>query len=154
MRAILLLLILALVKPAFAEEDWTKRITPEITLKAIQLYKNDPTTDDALGALSIATNFAEQSEQVFVTIDAKFLPFKLGNIDKDVEARMIGAFVAGNIEYQLMHKIRQDSPLEGILLELYTYKKLKEKGLFPENDNFEKWLQWEKEGELRQRLKM
>jgi hypothetical protein len=153
MRAIVLLLIVVLVKPALAGEDWTKKITPEITLKAIQLYRHDPTTEDAMSALSIVTNFAEQSDQVTVLLQEKYFPFKLGSIASESESRFIGAFVAGNIERQLLNKINQNSPLEGIFLVLHTYKKLHEKGLFPKMENFEKWLLWQEKGDLEKNLK-
>jgi len=153
MRAIVLLLIIVLVKPALAGEDWTKKITPEIALKAIQLYRHDPTTEDAMSALSIAANFADQSDQVSVLLQDEYFPFKLGSIASELESRFVGAFIAGNIEHQLLNQINQNSPLEGVSLVLHTYKKLHEKGISPKMEDFEKWLLWQEKGDLEKNLK-
>ena len=154
MKIILGIVTILLSFTALAEEDWTKRITPEITLKALALYRADPTNEDALGALSITTNFADKSPNLLVEIKEEYFPFKLGELDQNIQARFIGAFVAGNIEYQLIHNINENRPIEGIKLVLYTYTRLREKNIIPKHKEFEKWINMDRNGELAKKIKI
>ena len=137
MRLLWLLLILLFLQPSHAKEDWTAQITPDIALRAIQIYGANPTTEDALGALSIALNFAEKSEDVTIQIQKEVFPFELGSISQDAESRFVGAFVAGNLEYQLRTKTNENSPLAGIYLVLHTYQRLVHEGHLKRVESFE-----------------
>ncbi|MGZ7124242.1 MAG: hypothetical protein ACXVIT_12115 [Halobacteriota archaeon] len=95
----------------------------------------------------------EQSDQVTVLLQDEYFPFTLGSIASELESRFVGAFVAGNIEHQLLNQINQNSPLEGVSLVLHTYKKLHEKGLSPKMEKFEEWLLWQEKGNLEKSLK-
>ena len=155
MKVIISFLICMFILPAYATEDGlSKKITPEIALKAIKSYRKNPVAKNAAGALSIALDFVDQSPSVTVDIKQDYFPWKLGHIDPQIESKFIGAFVAGNVEYQLINRLNKNTPLEGIKLVLYTYEKLRKANTFPADKEFEKWLIWKKKGKLSENLKI
>lgn len=137
MKALLGILVFLTTLAVFADENKQANATPELILKKIQQYKADPTTKEALDTLSFIVSFAVASDDVAVIVDPKFLPWKLGSLDEDLETRYVGAFVAGNIEYQLIHKDNKNNPQAGVKLLLYTYKKLREKNMIKIDKAFE-----------------
>lgn len=129
-------------------QECTDDISPEATLKAIQLFRDDPVGDFSDCALSIAGNFAEQSPAVLVELRPVYFPWKLGEIDSDAEVKLLGAFVAGNVEYQLTNNVKENRPIEGVWLELLTYERMKEIGAIETLEGFEDWLELERNGQL------
>ena len=123
-------------------------ISPEGTLRAIQLFRENPVGDYADCALSVAGNFAEQSPSVLVELRPIYFPWELGEIDADAEVKFLGAFVAGNIEYQLTNNVKENRPIEGVRLELLTYEMMREIGAIETLEGFEDWLELERNGQL------
>ena len=153
MKVITFILLLFFLIPSYAEDDWTKKITPEATLKAIQIFKNDPTGEYAEGALSIIVNYAKNSPDVIATLQSELFPFEFDKIEVKAQTIFLGSFIAGNIEPQILQKTKKDFPFEGVKLLLYTYTKLRDKNLFKKNKTFEEWIALLNKNELRKKLK-
>ncbi len=149
MHKLLLIVTLFCSISAFAQnEDLKKTITPEVVLKAVNLFKSDPMGKDADGALSVITNFAENSDQVTIEISEKYFPWKFGSLGKEFDAKFLGAFIAGNLECQLEKKIKKSCPIEGIHLVLETYQALRNAKKIKAHQKIEKWIELDKKGEL------
>ena len=88
------LLLVSLCSFCAHSQECTNGLSPEATLKAIQLYRDDPVGDHADCALSVVGNFAEQSPAVLVELRPAYFPWELGGIDSDAEVKFLGAFVA------------------------------------------------------------
>ena len=147
LRLLFLSLVTLCSFPAQSHEC-ADELSPEATLKAIQLYRDDPVGDFADCALSVAGNFAEQSPAVLVELRPSYFPWELGKIDSDAEVKFLGAFVAGNVEYQLTNSVKENRPVEGVRLQLLTYERMKEAGAIETLPGFEKWLELERNGQL------
>ncbi|VAW66011.1 hypothetical protein MNBD_GAMMA09-255 [hydrothermal vent metagenome] len=154
MKVILSFLIFAFILPVFAGEAKPVKISPETTLSAIKSYKAAPLAVAAAGSLATVLDFADQSKDISVDIRQEYFPWSLGKIEPKFESKFIGAFVAGNVEYQLINKVNKNTPVEGVKLILYTYEKLREKNMFPKDEKFEKWLAWKEKGVLSNKLKI
>jgi hypothetical protein len=144
----LFILLVSLCSFSAHSQECTDELSPEATLRAVQLYRDDPVGDHADCALSIAGNFAEQSPAVLVELRPAYFPWELGKIDSDAEVKFLGAFVAGNVEYQLTNEVKENRPLEGVRLQLLTYSRMKETGAIDTLPGFEAWLELERNGQL------
>ena len=131
-----------------------REISPDIAMKAIQHFKQDPTSKEAMEYLSIILDFAEKSQTITVKINEKYLPYELGTINKQYDPLFIGAYIAGNVESQLTTNSTKDAAFEGIKLVLYTYVKLRSKSIIKQHKEFEKWIDLYKKNELRKWLKI
>lgn len=149
MRSLLAVLILLLIYPAFAQaDDYKRTITAETALKAVQLFKSAPLGPDAEGALAVVLNFAEHSDLVTVQVSRKYLPWQFEAVEQKINAKLLGAYISGNLEHQLNNNINKNSPLEGIRLVLHVYQLLLADGQMAENTNLETWIALDKEGKL------
>ena len=83
--------------------------------------------------------FAEQSPDVLVKIDEKYFPYQPDEVSSDAQIRFLGAFVAGNVEYQLLYEIKQNRPVEGAKLMLETYISLRRSNAVARIEGFEQW---------------
>lgn len=149
MRNLLATLILLFIYSTFAQaDDYKRTINPETALKAVQLFKSDPLGPDAEGALAVALNFAEYSDLVTVQVSRKYLPWQFEAVEQKINAKLLGAYISGNLEHQLNNNINKNSPLEGIRLVLHVYQLLRADGQMAENTNLETWIALDKEGKL------
>jgi hypothetical protein len=142
------LLLASLCSFGAHSQECTNDLSPEGTLTAIQLYRDDPVGDYADCALSVVGNFAEQSPTVLVELRPVYFPWELGGIDSEAEVKFLGAFVAGNVEYQLTNKVKENRPIEGVRLQLLTYERMREVGAIETLQEFERWLDLERNGQL------
>ena len=149
---VLFLLMIGLSPLSGLSQECTDDISPESTLRAIQTYRTDPMGDYAACSLSVAGKFAEQSPAVLVELRPAYFPWELGQIDSDAEVKFLGAFVAGNVEYQLINNVKENRPIEGIRLQLLTYERMKEVGAVETLPGFEEWLELELDGQLASRF--
>lgn len=149
MRNLLATLVLLFIYPTFAQADDHKRtINPETALNAVQLFKSDPLGPDAEGALAVALNFAEHSDLVTVQVSRKYLPWQFEAVEQKINAKLLGAYISGNLEHQMNNNINKNSPLEGIRLVLHIYQVLRADGQMAENANLETWIALDREGKL------
>ena len=129
-------------------------LTPEVALKAIALFKQDPLGEQANGALAVVLKFAQSSSQVLVVIDEKIFPFEIGSIDSAAESTFLGAFLAGNVEHQLITGTKENRPYEGILLMLKTYEIMRYRGVIDRVEGFEHWINLRNKGDLESAIDM
>lgn len=134
------------------EENWTNEITPEITLEAIKIFRENPMGTDARGALSLVVNYAQNSDDVTITLLPKYLPWQAGSLGPNLEGIFLGAFVAGNVEHQLITNRKENRPLEGIQLMLDSYQMLKDRKKIDPIETFETWLEYTRAGTLKDEL--
>ncbi len=139
---------------ASSEDSWTTAITPEITLEAIKIFRENPIGEDARGALALIVKFAKESKEVSVKISPNYLPWEQGTLKPYLEGIFLGAFVAGNIEYQLINNIKENRPIEGVKLMLHSYKVLKDRSKIESLENFDTWLALDQEDQLYAELKL
>ena len=132
----------------FGEESWTTAVTPEITLEAIKIFRENPVGEDARGALALIVKFARESKDVSVTISPNYLPWEQGSLAPSLEGIFLGAFVAGNVEYQLMQGIKENRPIEGIKMMLQSYKVLRDREKIEAHENFDAWLSLDHQNQL------
>lgn len=136
--------------PVPAEEDWQSRVDVPTTLKAINLFRKDPTGKDALPALAIIMAFAEMSDKVMVVVRREHLPWiDEKAISEQTMALLTGAFVAGNIEAQLQDSTKANRPYEGALLALHTYHEMRSRDMAPKISALEDWTEMDKNGKLK-----
>jgi hypothetical protein len=76
---------------------------------------------------------------VLVEIDKKYFPYESGTISSDAQIKFLGAFIAGNVEYQLLYGVKENRPLEGVSFMVQTYVKLRRKNAVVRIEGFEKW---------------
>jgi hypothetical protein len=124
------------------------RHSEEEVLEAIQLYRKDPIGDEADRSLSVAGSFAAESSAVNVDLRSICHLRELGVIDKDTEIRLLGAYVAGNLEYQLRNRVNENRPVEGVQLQLLTYERMKGADSIEAVPEFEEWLKLDLDGQL------
>lgn len=126
--------------PVFAENDLSKqKITPEITLKAIDIIEQNPLSTDVEGAISIVTNFTEQSAKVIVEINSKLLPWIERGISSEKANQLIGVFIAGNIKNQIITGIPKNNSYEGLVLVIKVYKIWRKENLIESIPELDKW---------------
>jgi len=130
------------------DDDWKRSITPEMALKAINAFRADPDGEHGRGYLSVIVNFAEESDLVLVKIDPDQFPADFKNLDSQWQGTLLGAFVAGNIEPQLLFDEKSDSPLEGIRLMLSSYRHFESAGRIEKLPSFEEWIRLDAHGKL------
>ena len=97
-------------------------------LAEIAAFRSDPGATDAASRLDRIVAFAEASSEVTVEISAEMLPWQPGTIDPSIQNTFVGAFIAGNVEYQLQNNVNQNRPLEGAALVIEVYRMLRADG--------------------------
>ena len=85
------------------------------------------------------TNFAEKSDAVSIIVNEKFCPWIKNKNYSEKTTSLLGVFIAGNMKPQLLSGIKKDSPYEGILLTIKTYKVWRKEKLIEELPELEKW---------------
>lgn len=123
-------------------------ITSSIALTAIERYQKDPLAPDAGTLLSVIAKFAKQSEDVSILIDLKYFPTEFKSLESKNASQLLGAYIAGNVEYQVRNGIKENRPVEGILSMLSTYSSLKNSGAIETLPSFKDWLTKAENGEL------
>lgn len=106
---------------------------------ALKVFRNDPTGKNANAALSDMTTFAQQSPDVLVEIDKKYFPYEPGTISSDAQIKFLGAYIAGNVEYQLIYGVKENRPLEGVKFMVEVYEELRRKNAVARIEGLEKW---------------
>jgi hypothetical protein len=133
--------------------DRSEMPTAEEALAAIENLRRDPVGVDAHEYVTSIMVFGHLSDDVFVSLKARYTPWMRGNLPDVVEDKLIAAFVGGNMEYQITSGVNGDRPYEGTLTQLIVYTKLRDAGIAPKIRKFEQYLQWQKDGRLKARVK-
>lgn len=149
----LLLLLPFMVVPAAAQDyDRSQMPTKAEVLADIELLRSNPAGSAAKAAADRIMVFGHLSDDVFVSLKARYTPWVRGNLPELIEDKLIAAFVGGNIEYQLNHSVTEDRPYEGTLTMLKAYESMRAADSCPEIRRLELYRQWLSEGSLKTRL--
>lgn len=126
-------------------------ISKEAALKAASLFRNsDPYSEDARGCAGILVRFTDQSPEVLIGIGHKALPFLSNkNLTVQENAILIGAFLAGNVDSQLLRRKKKDDPYAGDLQVIETYTQMRNKKPRLSVPEIENLIALEKAGKLR-----
>jgi len=127
------------------------KITKEIALQAVILFRQDPFSEDGRGAAAILFRFAEKSPDVLLKMSPKALPFMKGNTVPDKEmGLLLAAFIAGNVDSQLLRNRKGDDSYAGDLQVIETYRQMQRKNVKLHIPVVEKLIDLEKRGKLKE----
>lgn len=152
MKHLLLVLLLCAAGSVLAESEPV--ITKEMALQAATLFrKADPFSEDARGYAAILIQFTEKSPAVVVEISRKAVPFLENKKIRQQElAILLAAFVAGNIDSQLLRGKKKDDPYAGDLQVIETYREMRKKKSRLKIPEIEKLMELEAAGKLKAHL--
>jgi hypothetical protein len=128
-------------------------ITKEVALKAIGLFREDPLSEDGRGAAAIIVTFVDKSHDVVVGLSKKVFPvFDAPGVSKKETNALIAAFIAGNLDSQLLRGVKKDDPYAGDLQMIQTYRQVQQKNPKLKIPALEKMAEMEQRGELKRYL--
>lgn len=126
----------------------SKGSTSQSILKAIELFQRDPSSEQVLAIMRLIVNFAQESEDVIVNIDAQSCPW-IGDREYKQGHVLLAAYIAGNIEPQLRGGQKLDHAYEGALQVISTYDQLRKLHMTEEVICIEEWIRQKKAGTLK-----
>lgn len=151
--AIPLVTLIALPHLIAAEADPV--ITKEIALKALALFRENPTSSVGRAAASVVVKFSRDSPDVLIVFNPKNYPISEITAASSEEEQMtlIAAFIVGNVDSQLSRgsKAKEDS-YAGDLQLIRTYRQLQKKNRKLKIPAIEKMAEMEQRGELKHYL--
>jgi hypothetical protein len=126
------------------------KITRDIALKAVVLFRQDPLSEEGRGAAAILVRFADKSPDVLLNLNPKSVPFMKGNaVPEKQRLTLLAAFIAGNVDSQLLRNRKGDDPYAGDLQVIETYRQMQKKNTKLHIPSVEELVDLEKRGELR-----
>ncbi|MBI5380847.1 MAG: hypothetical protein HZA31_02990 [Opitutae bacterium] len=96
-------------------------------LAAIATLEKSVLSPTAADAASAITRFAEDSEEVFITIGEETMPWvkDMTGPDAPIRARLTAVYIAGNVKAQLARKRAEDDPYSGWIFLLKAYREVR-----------------------------
>ena len=162
MRIVLVSLLLIMITGiSLAEEKdaWTYDITPESLQKVVDIFEQDPLSEDAVDAFFTVLSFLEKhnsvgslSGSVTVRIKEECFPwYQNWNDGQEDRGSMLlfGAYIIGDVKAQLEAKVNKDQPYAGARQVISTYQKLRNANVVESIPEIEKWIQSENDGKLK-----
>lgn len=119
-------------------------------LKQIAVIEKDPLGKEADAAYREILKFATDSSDVDVTLTADVMPWI--NEDSKYKPKLIGAFIAGNIQPQIKSKIKEDNPYEALIFVFGVYEKIKKADPAFSSDGIEYLMSLHKKNKLKEHL--
>jgi hypothetical protein len=111
-----------------AGQDEPKTISKDVARKAIALFCADPLSADADGAAAIILKFAEASPNVVINLTPKACPWlKDKATPVKYSAKLLGAYVAGNVKSQLASGQTKNDSYSGVLQVIATYHQIQKR---------------------------
>lgn len=95
------------------------------TLETIDKIKTDPVSDEARDLYGIVLTFAAQSDEIDIEISADTCPWLASIDDEKWSSYILGAYIAGNVEYQLRNNVIEDNPQAGCRFVRFVYGEIK-----------------------------
>jgi len=134
----------------------TETISKDTALKAIEIFENEPLSQDGEGAASIITTYASESEDINIVISDKIITW-LGSNDKDPYYKyrgiLLAAYLAGNVKSQIVQGVAQDDPYSGLDQVLKTYHQLQKQDMSFNIQEIEKIKKLKKNKHLKEHIK-
>jgi hypothetical protein len=124
-----------------------------VALKAIGLFRDDPLSEDGRGAAAIIVSFSDKSHDVVVRLSKKVFPvFDAPGVSKKETNALLAAFIAGNLDSQLLRGVKKDDAYAGELQLIQTYRQLQKKNSKLKIPAIERMAEMEQRGELKRYL--
>jgi hypothetical protein len=121
-----------------------------MALEAITIFRTEPTSERGRSAGGLIFDFAETSPDVLVNVRNKAVPF-LSNAGIPLAERstLTAAFLAGNVDAQLLRGEKKDNQYTGVLQVIDTYREMQRKNPNLRITEVGKFIEMEKRGELK-----
>jgi hypothetical protein len=129
-------------------------IAKEVALKAIAVFRKDPTSDLARTARALVVKFSRDSPDILIVFNPKNYPIsELTAASEDEQSTLLTAFIVGNVDSQLSCGSKaKDDPYAGDLQMIRTYRQLQQKNRKLKLPAIEKMAEMEQPGELKRYL--
>jgi len=129
-------------------------ITKQMALKAVTLFREaDPFSEDARGYAAILVRFVDKDHHVLVSINSKSVPFlSAKNLSEQERGILLGAFVAGNVDSQLLRGEKRNDPYAGDIQVIETYRQMQKKKPKLRIPEVEKLIELKSKGQLKSYL--
>lgn len=128
-------------------------ITKEVALKAIAIFRNDPTSEDGRAAAALIVIFVDKNHDVMVSLTKKAFPvFQARGVSPKETSLLLAAFAAGNVDSQILRGVRKDDAYAGDLQLIQTYRQLQQKNRKLKIPAIEEMGQMEARGEFKRYL--
>lgn len=95
-------------------------------IELVRLIRQNPISEISRGYYSDVIEFTKESDDVHVEISAKAIPWLSSIADVKWRSYLLGSFIAGNVESQLIQELAIDDPDSGNELVALTYKRIKQ----------------------------
>jgi hypothetical protein len=129
------------------------KLSKELALKAIVLFRNDPQSDFGRAAAAYIFDFVEKSPDVNVVVSSKTVPF-LGDksLPQDVFSTLLAAYAVGNADPQLLRARKKNDSYAGVRQVIDTYRQLQKRSPKLKVPQVEKFIELEKSGKLKEHV--
>ena len=133
-------------------EAGDKLPTKEQVIKAIAVFRQDPTSDLAKAARSVVVNFS--SPDILIVISPKNFPLSDLPTTEEPQLTLLAAFIVGNVDSQLTSGSKaRDDAYAGDLQMIRTYRQLQQKNRKLKIPAIEKLAELESRGQLKTYLR-
>jgi len=151
MRSVFLILVTVMAVAASSFTSGNKdTVTKDTVLNAIATFRIEPRSQTGRAAAAVIIDFAEKSHDVAVNISQKALPFLSKKQNSSPErGTLMAAFIAGNIDAQLLRGEKKDEPYAGELQVIDTYRQMQRTNPKLRIAEVDKFIELEKRGELK-----
>jgi hypothetical protein len=151
---IMILITAGTTGPSFGnvKTNHEDEITAESALRAINIFQVDPLGEQAKEASARVVRFAQASDAVTITVASKYVPWIDSGKEVENSHILLGAYIAGNLKFQLEKGVNKNQPYQGILQVISTYKQLLKANAIEKIDAIEKWIGLQRTGKLRQHI--
>jgi hypothetical protein len=144
------LLVSKPVRDEIGEAAPNRQVTRETAIEAITIFRVDPTSERGRAAGGVILEFVESSPEVVVNITKRAVPFLSNDaIPLAVKSTLTAAFVAGNVDAQLLRGDKRDDPYAGVLQVIDTYRQMQRNNADLKIAEVEEFIEMEKRGELK-----
>lgn len=128
-------------------------ITKEQVIKAIAIFRQDPTSDLARAARSVIVRY--DNPDILIVFNRKNFPLSDLPTDEEPQLTLLAAFIVGNVDSQLASRSKgRDDGYAGDLQMIRTYRQLQQKNRRLKIPAIEKLAELESRGQLKTYLRM
>jgi hypothetical protein len=125
-------------------------VTKELALKAITVFREDPTSDLGQAARSVIVSFSHDSPDVIIKFTPKNYPIsQIKPVSEEERLTLLAAFIAGNTDSQLLRGSKKDDAYAGDLQLIQTYRQLQKRNPKLRIQAIEKLAELESQGRLK-----
>jgi hypothetical protein len=125
-------------------------VTKELALKAITVFREDPTSDLGHAARSVIVSFSHDSPDIIIKFTPKNYPIsQIKPVSEEERLTLLAAFIAGNTDSQLLRGSKKDDAYAGDLQLIQTYRQLQKRNPKLRIQAIEKLAELESQGRLK-----